>query len=461
MSKLIGQGRYKTAAYPTRSTGYSPNPGYSTQAAWFIDPVNGNDSARGSTTLTAIKTWREFARRVNGILGVKMTVTFLSSPPASDPIRLAAGCEPDTPTNFSDAAGLIIMGQMTTVATGTVTAAANADPATNTAPLFEDTARADPWVLGERIEVTSGDQTGTVALVAKDLTGGQARVHGYVVPGGAQDVPPDPGSAYRTYTLTHLQGFNVSVQGGYVDVYNCRVDYDSFGVTDVPHNAFWNCEVRKLDETVRRGSVFASASSIVLKDGGIAVADFLVSLVHIGWSVLLRPETEGQESKWLAEGPSAFQFINSLSQGVMVGAGGVGSYTPRVSGGFLEINKLGVFDVTANDAAVIAQRGGFVSTTETLYGDGNDIGCSVTEGGRLLCRGDVPTVTGSSSELVFDFGTSHIPRLTPGGAVPAAAALATWANLTGNFAGGGNGAYVQGYTADAGLGSSITVTVNP
>lgn len=52
------------------------------QAAWFIDPVNGNDAASGLTALTAIRTYAELARRwrtTSPVLSQTTTVTWLSS----------------------------------------------------------------------------------------------------------------------------------------------------------------------------------------------------------------------------------------------------------------------------------------------------------------------------------------------------------------------------------------------
>src|SRR5882762_4519573 len=58
------------------------------QAAWFIDPINGRDSNSGRTLATALKTRGEFYRRMSGVtLTQVVAVTITSSLNAGDVFR--------------------------------------------------------------------------------------------------------------------------------------------------------------------------------------------------------------------------------------------------------------------------------------------------------------------------------------------------------------------------------------
>jgi len=65
MGSIIGRGRYARETYPQVPTSGSPlTPSILTQAALFLKPQTGSDAADGLTPATAIKTWREYWRRM-------------------------------------------------------------------------------------------------------------------------------------------------------------------------------------------------------------------------------------------------------------------------------------------------------------------------------------------------------------------------------------------------------------
>ena len=85
------------------------------RAAWYIDPVNGNDANSGLTSATPIRTYKELLTRWGGgdpILPQSTTVTFLNDQPDfSDPVVFTGQMINDGILTFT--------GQLTQVASGT------------------------------------------------------------------------------------------------------------------------------------------------------------------------------------------------------------------------------------------------------------------------------------------------------------------------------------------------------
>lgn len=85
---------------------------------------------------------------------------------------------------------------------------------------------------------------------------------------------------------------------------------------------------------------------------------------------------------------------------------------------------LGVFSSAGNGIEVGA---GAIITGANLYGASNGgYGITVNYGGKVQVTA-APTITGTSGDLQFCGAATAIPPLTGGAAVPAASALATWA----------------------------------
>jgi uncharacterized delta-60 repeat protein len=85
------------------------------RAAWFIDPIDGNDANDGLTAITALRTYKELLSRWGGvdpILQQSTTVTFLNDQPDfSDPVEFSGHLINDGILTFT--------GQLTQVASGT------------------------------------------------------------------------------------------------------------------------------------------------------------------------------------------------------------------------------------------------------------------------------------------------------------------------------------------------------
>lgn len=108
--------------YSTYASGLvvNSNPNASV-TAWFVDPVSGNDSNNGTTSGTALKTFKEWSRRVRGATGVATTVTLMNDDADSDTIDVS--CD----------GGVTIQGSETVVSTQTVTASQGRLAASNLA----------------------------------------------------------------------------------------------------------------------------------------------------------------------------------------------------------------------------------------------------------------------------------------------------------------------------------------
>ena len=142
------------------------------QANWFIDPVNGNDSNDGSTAVLALKT--DARRQVlwggsaTAVLKQPVTVTYLSSPPATDVVNF----------NVAYTTG----GSLTVTGTKTVTNPAIALTAVTALNRGTQT----PWDVtgvglgapdvGRLMRITGGARINNYCGVAKDLTGGKVRI---------------------------------------------------------------------------------------------------------------------------------------------------------------------------------------------------------------------------------------------------------------------------------------------
>lgn len=108
--------------YSTYASGLvvNSNPNASV-TAWFVDPASGNDSNNGTTSGSALKTFKEWSRRVRGATGVATTVTLMNDDVDSDTIDVS--CD----------GGVTIQGSETVVSTQTVTASQGRLAASNLA----------------------------------------------------------------------------------------------------------------------------------------------------------------------------------------------------------------------------------------------------------------------------------------------------------------------------------------
>jgi hypothetical protein len=156
------------------------------QATWFIDPINGNDNNSGLTTTTALRTFKEYRRRVaDGPLLSNQVVTIMSSLLSTDILDL----------DFLDTGGfsLDVIGQTTVaLAAQTILAYTPRAAATNVPNQLTNTAVTvwTPFVgNGFFISPTSGPAIGKRASVAFDQGANVARVSTFIDATSAETQP--------------------------------------------------------------------------------------------------------------------------------------------------------------------------------------------------------------------------------------------------------------------------------
>lgn len=143
-----------------------------TQTAWFIDPVNGSDTNDGSTLALALKT--DARRQVlwggsaMAIVSAPTTVTYVSSPPASDVVNYNVA--------YKTGGSLTIQGTPTiTNPAITLTAVTSLNRGTQT-PFDVTGVGLGASDVGRLMRITSGARLNNYCGVAKDLTGGKVRI---------------------------------------------------------------------------------------------------------------------------------------------------------------------------------------------------------------------------------------------------------------------------------------------
>jgi hypothetical protein len=151
---------------------------WGTRPTWYIDPSSGNDENYGATEGLALKTLSELARRwKDQFINQHTTVHILSSLSATD--------FPHLRFTVNESGFVLFKGTTTTIATGTLTAVTERNPATNQPNEITDTGLSDNWgtlgYVNERIRLTSGSNIGACAWIAKDLGSKEARVSSWMV----------------------------------------------------------------------------------------------------------------------------------------------------------------------------------------------------------------------------------------------------------------------------------------
>jgi hypothetical protein len=175
------------------------------QAAWFVDPVNGNDGNTGFTAGTALKTDAERQRRWGwpGRTQVNqtVTVTYLNDVPFSDPVNYDVLLGPT--------GGLNVLGTPVVVRTSTFTNVTALNRGTQQPLHVTDGAFVWTPLLGDILVIPSGARAGASAVVAKNVGGGVARLSNMQAPITSAfqpftSVTPQIGDPYQVRTLTQI-----------------------------------------------------------------------------------------------------------------------------------------------------------------------------------------------------------------------------------------------------------------
>lgn len=223
----------------TREVG---DPVWATQEQWFIDPVGGNDSFDGSTSLRALKSMGELARRLkNQFINQTTTIWVLNDVPRTD--------APLFQFHVGEFGFVRFRGQRETLRNGTFTSTTSLDVNNNQAVEVVDSTLTDSWtnlgLLGKRIRITSsGARENAIAWIAKDLGSKQARTSVFlenpwtkIEAGDANYVPlanPDPqvDDEYVVEELTNIEILQLDIvaDSTWVDAADQRLVFEDLQI---------------------------------------------------------------------------------------------------------------------------------------------------------------------------------------------------------------------------------------
>lgn len=447
----------------------APNPVYTRQFVWFVDPQNvtgvASDEGDGSgaSADAPLASMRELSARLFEVEARHYEIHLLSEAVATDVWRPAqlvssrlADLNADQLESDYGSYRLTVRGQRTTVATGTLGTSIPTDPSTNT----QATASAAEFDLSAFVGDLIVTSDGATAWILASQGGGAARLSNWwdiegkplgFTHGEPAPTPP-PGTAFRIVRLTR---WAVPITGGGT-AHQARLrfaDLDMHGSTALTDVEFEFRGVKfsgvgfvagPLFEDVQTGNVVIDGSLIAFNQDPFAAAvPIFSSIFFFAGCGFLGCSIEIVDQGWIALADCVFQGSNLFHTATV--DSNIGSPTPplppippfitaiahNAAGGGALITAtglygLGVFDSLANGVAV--RRCATMSVSTGLYGSGNaNYGVVVEVGGRLLIEQFTPTITGALGELLFEGEPLAIPPLVGGAPVPPPAPLTTWA----------------------------------
>lgn len=394
------------------------------QASWFVDSINGNDENSGSSAGSPIKTIKELAYRLGGIATRQYTLTLLNNLAADDQLTQLQLLIKTNPILIGiTSPTLRIIGQQTTVRTGTVTTAAIPVPASNLASQIQDTSVSD-WTpdVGRLVVVTSGAVTGAMAWVLKDIGSNTARLSRWGTIQGFTSAAPSPGDTYKVVTLTTIPTGLPSLIGSGGTGGGSSSLFLAFESIDIPFTQFQTSDISYFFGCKFSGNMGIGADARINLFCSLLV---LTSTTFVATTPSLLALTNSAILATTGT-PLTFQFGATFKATEFINQGCTLSIHDNSTA---QLVSYGAFDSPVGTGACITcQSFGYVSLQTSYYGTGNATGTQVLRGGKLfLVGGFVPTNTGTT-ELSFVGSGTAIPRLVAGAAVPAASALTTWAH---------------------------------
>ncbi len=397
---------------------------WQTQATWYIDPATGDDENEGSTTGTALATWREFTRRVS-LINIAMTVTILSniaealigqfsSSSASASLTIAGlptvlasggGAGHSTmsdPVPATNSRGLVSVDNLTTSAGA---AAVLSDyvgkmlrcPATDANGEFLAPAlRASgndvnvPWWARVNLDNTK-PVNGAIVEVLELITCPTAQIFALGVPTQIR---------YMSTTATDSASVPIIVHG---------LAIDCLSTSPAVFGSWFGCRFGSLlasspgSRSYAFACLFAAATTIIYPMGG------RLALIGGGSTTPMQHTTIGTV---------AFQGFVFDGGKLQVGSSAI--QTPAVTAESTSSSlPLGVFGSTGDGVAV---SGGAQLRASTLFGTGNaGYGVSVATGGGAFFQ-NTPTITGAN-DLAINAAVSAVPPPSALGVWSAAADL--------------------------------------
>lgn len=402
------EGTANVSGAQTAASLASLNAGYMAQLDWYVDPVNGSDTAAG-TIGAPLKTVTELYRRLlptglqlsPGASSAAFTFNVTSNPVNDRPVgrmRVGFGCTLD----WNAAAP-------TTNYTGAITAVtAAATPSSNTSCDLTDSNLVNNWVNypGQRIRVPSGPRAGAVVFPLHDLTAKKTRT--------AKAIIPDPNVISQISKLPTLAVADPIVVESLMQVDSLPMDYDiddSADTTFVAKVRFNNFQFNKYEMPTNKtqyglgfyGCIFATATASSAGAGAGSSANFFGCLFR--QKVVSAPGS----NIWLVAccleaGLTVTPGSTVIIDGDTCADGPSTNDSIENTGGYLQIarassyNSITIPGFRCWGNTVVSGTGLFGSTA--CYGSGNlNVGMHCRSGHTVL-YGAKPTVTGLNNDCV-------------------------------------------------------------
>lgn len=365
----------------------------STQTAWFIDPVSGNNANDGLTSGTAIQTDAERQRRVGLIWNIvaDTTVTYLNNVPATDPCVF----------NFTLGTNgvLRIKGTPATNYSGTFSAVTDMNRATQTASAVTDVTMG-AGRTGQRVRATSGAAINSIAWLDRDFGAGVYRTSPWGIANlAASPIPGNPTATNVDATNTFVVETLTTI--GYLSINNLSAQYG--------------------------GALSVNGSQIVVSDLSLTQSDVVFSMQPVGsvtnapfvYGCRVHPPANAAMAQCYIDtgvihasaGPTVAYFgclvrgrptfqngtVAFVDYDTLFSQSGNNGFRVRY-GGVARIGSAAVFDA-GSDAVLIedgeARCDVFLSGADLLWGTGNGAhGIRVRSGGKVTYV-TKPTVAGS------------------------------------------------------------------
>lgn len=393
------------------------------QAAWFVDPVGGSDEAGGLTSLTPLKTFRELAARMGGVITRPFSVTLMNNLPTTDPLdQLSLLSNWNTTLSPASPPSISVLGTRFVSRSSAFTAGSAVPvPASNLASQGVDTAVAD-WTadVGSLAAITSGASSGSVFWPLKNLGSNTVRASRFSTTNGVASAAPGAGDTYSIVTLT-------TAPPQLPTIYGHQSASSPIIIQDVSFTSSINF--------ARNPTGFYQFQSC--KFAGISGQG-----QHVFFAACLINGTVSS-----ASGDSFFRASNSASLGtganntITINVGASAAVVDYVCQGCefsgtddatLSLTNLSVFDCTTANGGLWIQSS-YAVLASALYGSGNTVGTRVNRMSRVFAA-ITPTLAGATELIFGNISTAFtVPTLSGSNLQSTSQSITTWAQWSSNF----------------------------
>lgn len=389
----------------------TPHPSWQSQTTWHINESIGNDHSNGLASNTALASYAELYRRVGCRWRINSVVNVYLDSNITD-INLSISCGPNAQVFFH--------GTRTTVGTGTVTAF-SADPHTGEATLLTDTGRTT-WPESSSVRMTTGTNIDARMWIAKDKTGGVARMS----PPITMDPAVDP---FNTNEVALTIGDHYEIVNQTVIT---TITFDVDGQAGLSQNKsliiFTDCDFPKLLVQGALPVVFVHCKFHFFESFGAQTTNccftgLFISLVNgaSNAGLFYNMFFLNIYGVWFFNQHPVFQNTSPFMKS------GAVLYFEDYAGFFDTTNPLVVY----YGAKIYARHG--------LYGTGiSGAAITVQPGGQFRYTSTVFSFTGQTNDVVLS-GRTSTPRIDPIANTVGAAVTTSFTNLALSFGSGGFG----------------------